>query len=282
MRIGIIIPYYENQRIMRDKLEWLLEILKEQLDSETTIVIVDDGSKAYWLDEYNDICVIHNKQNGGVSRARNIGLDYLDMLDIDYVGFIDGDDSVSSDYIKQARKLMLLGYDFIDSRFVQEGLEIFGSVKGNNTLKEIIRGGVAGTFIKKEIIGNARFDEKLQIGEDIKFVSEVIDLKKHKKGVSKGIYVYNLGVNSDSLTMKHSRGEIGIEFTQDFLTKEYYANQDSVDNGDKVLEYTFEKLNEEGITLNKCFDFADKMGLIVDMPSVGVVVFKKNLAKKED
>ena len=274
MEIGIIIPYYENGRIMRDKLEWLLYVLEEQIEDNIEIVIVDDGTKAYWIDRYEDICVIHNKQNGGVSRARNIGLEYLDKKDIDYVGFIDSDDSVSSDYIKEARKLMLLGYDFIDSRFVQEGLEIFGSLKGFDRLKEVKRGGVAGTFFKSSIIGDIRFDEKLQIGEDTKFVDDVIDLKKHKKGVSMGIYVYNLGVNNDSLTMRHARGEITQYYEQDFLTKEYYNEQDSVDNGEKVLKYTFEELNQHNITLNMCFDFADKMDLVVDMPEPSVVVFK--------
>ena len=274
MKIGIIVPYYENQKVVRERFEWLLELLKEQIDDNVIVVIVDDGSKAYWLDEYKNITIIHSKQNGGVSKARNIGLDYLEKEDIDYIGFLDSDDSVSSDYINEARKLMLEGYDFIDSRFVQEGLEIFGTIKGNNRLKEIIRGGVAGTFIKKELIKDIRFDEKLQIGEDTKFVKDVIDLTKHKKGVSKGVYIYNLGVNSDSLTMKYARNEIGIEYRWDFLTQKYYKNQDLIDSGKEIMEFTFDELNKEGITLNMCFDFANKMDLIVDMPKPNVVIIK--------
>jgi len=282
MKIGIIIPYYENQKIMRSKLEWLLYVLEDQIEHNIEIVIVDDGSKAYWLDKYQKkFTIIHLKQNKGVSNARNVGLEHLLSKNVDYIGFIDGDDSVSSDYINEAKWLMLEHYDFIDSRFVQEGLEIFGSLKGFDRQKTIKRGGVAGCFIKSSIIGDIRFNEKLQIGEDTKFVDDVIDLKKHKKGVSMGIYVYNLGVNSDSLTMRHARKEISEMFEQDFLTKEYYKYQDEVDNGEKVLEYTFEELNKHNITLNKCFDFAEKMELEVEMPETSVVRFRKK-SKGED
>ena len=275
MEIGIVIPYYENGRIMRDKLEWLLYVLEQQIEHNIEIVIVDDGSKANWLDKYQrKFTIIHLKQNKGVSHARNVGLEYLLSKGVDYIGFIDGDDSVSSDYINEAKWLMLEHYDFIDSRFVQEGLEIFGSMKGFDILHKKKRGGVAGCFFKSSVIGDIKFDEKLQIGEDTKFVDDVIDLKKHKKGVSMGMYVYNLGVNSDSLTMRHARGEITQYYEQDFLTKEYYKDQDSVDNGEKVLKYTFDELNEHNITLNMCFDFADKMGLVMDMPEPSVVVFK--------
>lgn len=277
MNIGIIIPYYENQKIMRDKLEWLLYILKDQIKENIEVLVIDDGSNAIWLDEYEYISIIHLKQNKGVSAARNIGLEYFIQKNKDYIGFLDGDDSVSSDYINEAKKLMKKGYDFIDARFVQEGLEIFGTKDGYKRLHEIKRGGVAGTFIKSSIIGANRFDEKLQIGEDTKFVNDILDLSKHKKGVSMGIYVYNLGVNSDSLTMKHARGEISEKYTQDFLTKEYYKYQDMVDSCKKTLEFTYNELGANGISINQCMEFASKMNLLVEMPKPNVVVFKKNL-----
>jgi len=278
MNIGIIIPYYENNGVMKDRLEWLLEILKYQLKDDVEVVIVDDGSNAYWLDKYSKwFSIIHLKQNKGVSNARNVGLEYLLSENKEYIGFLDADDCISSDYLKEAKKLMKKGYDFIDNRFVQEGLEIFGTLEGLKRLKGIRRGGVAGTFIKSSIIGDIRFDEKLQIGEDVKFVNDVLDLSKHKKGVSMGIYVYNKGINTDSLTMKHARGEISEKYTQDFLTKEYYKYQDMVDSGKKTLEFTYNELGANGISINQCFEFGDKMNLLVEMPSPDRVAFRKKL-----
>ena len=278
MKIGIIIPYYENAHVMHERLEWLLFLLKGQINEEIEVVIVDDGSKANWLDEYNDdFTIIHLKKNGGVSHARNIGMEYLLKEGIDYIGFLDADDAISFDYINEAKKLMKKGYDFIDNRFVQQGTEVFGTPNLYEKLKTIIRGGVAGTFIKSSLIGNIRFDEKLQIGEDVKFVKDVIDLKKHKKGVSMGTYIYNLGINNDSLTMKYSRGEIDKEFKHDFLTKEYYKYQDMVDSCKKTLEFTYNELGANGISINQCFEFGAKMNLLVEMPSPNEVVFKKNL-----
>jgi glycosyltransferase involved in cell wall biosynthesis len=273
MKIGIIIPYYENQMVMRDRLKWLLEVLLYQKDYKTEIVVVDDGSNATWLDKYHKIKVIHSKKNVGVSGARNIGLEYI-INKVSYVGFLDADDSVSADYINEAYKCMLDGYDFIDSRFVQEGLEIFGTQEGNKRQKEIIRGGVAGCFFKTSVIGDTRFNEKLQIGEDTTFVRDIIDLSKHKKAVSMGTYIYNRGINTDSLTMRHARGEITEVYEQDFLTKKYYENMDSMQGKGEIMSFTFKELGENGISINHCFDFADKMGLEVNMSLPEMVEFK--------
>ena len=34
-------------------------------------------------------------------------------------------------------------------------------------------------------------------------------MSKHTKGISKGMYIYNKGVNENSLTMRYARKEIG-------------------------------------------------------------------------
>lgn len=216
INVGIIIPYYENQPVMRERLEWLLSLLIEQIETfkmaKVEVLVIDDGCNAKWLDKYKEpVIVKHFVENKGVSAARNYGLEYF-IDKCDYIGFLDGDDSISMDYVKEAYKLMGLQADFIDSRLVQDGLEVFGTYKGYVEQKSLIRNGVAGCFYKSSIIGDKRFDEKLQIGEDEKWGKEVVDLSKHTKGISNGIYVYNHGINPDSLTMRHARGEIGEEF----------------------------------------------------------------------
>lgn len=224
-KIGIIIPYFENQPVMRERLEWLLDVLRYQIREfeqeyyeEVTLVIVDDGCNAKWLDNYNTlnghddgIKIIHFEENRGVSAARNVGLDYL-VDKCDYIGFLDGDDCISTDFIKEAYKLMQDDVDFIDCRLVQDGSEVFGTFETFKKQRKLIRNGVSGCFYKTELIGNKRFDEKLQIGEDEKWGKEVIDLNKHRKEVSMGVYIYNHGINCDSLTMRHARGEISEQF----------------------------------------------------------------------
>jgi len=282
MKIGIIVPYYENSSVMKDKLKWLINVIGYQMPefeakykdfgTEIEVAIIDDGSKANWLDEYNShfFKIIHLKTNCGVSEARNAGLEYF-IHKVDYIGFIDADDSVSTDYIEEAYRLMLQGYDFIDSRLIQDGIEIFGTNEGYSNLKKIIRGGVAGCFFKNSVIKGHRFNKELQIAEDTTFVKEVIDLEKNSKAVSMGVYIYNHGINTNSLTMRHARGEISEKFEKDYLTIKY---EEILDNNLNELKLTFNELGENGVSLDDCYNFADRMKLNMDMPQSNVVVFK--------
>ena len=97
-KISVIIPLYNKEKYIAQTIESLLI----QSFSDFEIVIVDDGStdgSSSIIDSYaekdNRITVFHIC-NGGVSRARNIGLD--NSLG-EYVTFVDSDDSVHEDYL---------------------------------------------------------------------------------------------------------------------------------------------------------------------------------------
>lgn len=89
--ISVIVPVYNISEYLPRCLDSILKQTYEDLE----IILIDDGS----TDESGKICdayeikdhrvkVIH-KENGGVSSARNIG---LDIAKGDYIGFVDGDD----------------------------------------------------------------------------------------------------------------------------------------------------------------------------------------------
>ena len=90
-KISVIIPVYNVEKYLKRCLDSVINQTYKNLE----IILVDDGStdnSGKICDEYakNDkrIIVIH-KENGGVSVARNIG---LDICTGDYVNFIDSDD----------------------------------------------------------------------------------------------------------------------------------------------------------------------------------------------
>lgn len=95
--ISVIIPIYNVEPYLRRCLDSVLHQTYPNLE----IILVDDGSPDNCpsiCDEYanNDtrIVVIH-KKNGGLSDARNAG---LDICKGDYITFVDSDDSISHDY----------------------------------------------------------------------------------------------------------------------------------------------------------------------------------------
>lgn len=92
-KISIIIPIYNVERYLENCLKSILNQSFEDME----VILVDDGSidnSGAICDEYstkdNRVKVIH-KLNGGLSSARNTG---LDMANGEYIGFIDSDDYV--------------------------------------------------------------------------------------------------------------------------------------------------------------------------------------------
>jgi len=94
--ISIIVPIYKVEEYIRSCIDSILCQTYENLE----IILVDDGSPdkcGSICDEYSlkdkRIKVIH-KKNGGLSSARNAG---LDIAKGEYIGFVDSDDWIEND-----------------------------------------------------------------------------------------------------------------------------------------------------------------------------------------
>lgn len=103
--ISIIIPIYNVEAYLRRCLNSIIH----QTYSNLEIILVDDGSPDKCgdiCDEYsildNRIKVIH-KDNEGLSQARNVG---LDIAIGEYIGLIDSDDWVKTNYIQELYNLI--------------------------------------------------------------------------------------------------------------------------------------------------------------------------------
>lgn len=97
--ISVIVPVYNVEKYLHNNINSILSQTYKNLE----IILVDDGSSdnsSKICDEYakNDkrIKVIH-KTNGGLSDARNAG---IDASSGDYICFIDSDDTIDMDMIK--------------------------------------------------------------------------------------------------------------------------------------------------------------------------------------
>lgn len=99
--VSVIIPIYNVEKYILKTVE---SVMKQDY-SNIEIILVDDGSpddSGKIIDELkakdSRIICIH-KENGGVSSARNAG---MDIANGEYVTFIDGDDWVEPNYISYA------------------------------------------------------------------------------------------------------------------------------------------------------------------------------------
>lgn len=121
--ISIIIPVYKVEQGINRCIESVLK----QSYKDWELLLIDDGSpdkSGIICNEYatkdNRIKVFH-KENGGVSSARNMG---LDRAKGDWIVFIDGDDTITSDYLKLIEENSthdLIVFGMATDKFTPEG-----------------------------------------------------------------------------------------------------------------------------------------------------------------
>lgn len=193
--ISVIVPVYNVEKVLYHCIDSILN----QLFSDFELILVDDGStdnSGKICDEYsekdNRILVIH-KPNGGVSSARNAG---IEAAQGEYICFVDSDDYLESNYLKELieTKRKHADYDNIWCGF-QTVEDYFGKNKkiviAENdvgiscyTLENImilhekwLDASPCNKLFNKKIIQQyaIKFPENLSLGEDLLFNFEYLD-----------------------------------------------------------------------------------------------------------
>lgn len=141
-KISIIIPIYMVEKYLKR----CIDSVTNQTYRNLEIILVNDGSKDNCekiCDEYKQvdhrIKVIH-KENGGLSDARNAG---LEIASGDYICFVDSDDVINCNYIKILYKNMIdNNADISECNFKRfnddKQLEEINNIQNNKINKDIV------------------------------------------------------------------------------------------------------------------------------------------------
>lgn len=183
MKYSVIIPVYNSEKTLRRCVDSLLG----QNYNDAEIILVNDGSSDASDEicrEYakNNPCIRYvSKRNGGVSSARNAG---LDIASGEYILFVDSDDYVSDGYFAVLDQLFrekdydytVFSVAFFNGEAVTERqYDAYRSCSKDEFVPkiagEIIKKTVNSPWnkvFKKRVIDelHLRFDESLSIGED--------------------------------------------------------------------------------------------------------------------
>lgn len=126
-KISIIVPVYKVEKY----LGYCLNSILSQTYTNWQAILVDDGSPDGSLaicQQYQRLdsrFVVYSKENGGVSSARNYGLQFADG---DYLEFLDSDDSLSQDALE---KQVAMAQKFHSSLVVTDVLMVDYSAPNN-------------------------------------------------------------------------------------------------------------------------------------------------------
>lgn len=185
MKLSIIIPYYKALKYTRK----LMKTLESQLRDGVEVIIVDDGCGESELDKFRAKVIHLEKNSGGASVPRNVGLDEARG---EYITFIDADDMISEDYVDEILAKIEEGFDYCYFSWNFKGEDVIITEEPPSW-----NGSVCNCIYRSTLIGNKRFNPSLKIGEDKEFNQRV--RKGKRANILKVLYHYNLD-NPNSIT----------------------------------------------------------------------------------
>ncbi len=250
-KISVIVPVYKVEKYLARCLDSILG----QTHKDLEVILVDDGSpdnSGSICDEYAKkdarVRVIH-KPNGGVSSARNAG---IDIAEGDFLTFVDSDDTIEEDmYAHMLRVANETESDIVECNY----REIVTDEEKKNsppdtdevflyTNKEMLRNIlvsadkdkgkvtviVCDKLFKRELFDGIRFCEECIMAEDNEITTR---MSYRAKRIAKVEHVYyNYYQNEGSCinspyTVKKCRSEIvfnlrAIDFFKENEEKEFY------------------------------------------------------------
>ena len=179
-KISVIVPVYNAEKYLHRCIDSILS----QTFTDFELLLIDDGSKdgsGAICDEYaekdNRVRVFH-KENGGVSSARNLGLDNACG---EWIAFVDSDDWVEKQFLLSMFECSVHDFVFLnmDDTLSSNALCEQNGMIGKSLIQMIYKNyffTIWGKLFTKKIIDDhrLRFDVSFFSGEDVIFILEYI------------------------------------------------------------------------------------------------------------
>ena len=241
-KVSVIVPVYNVEKYI----EKCLDTLVSQTLDDIEIILVNDGSTDSskekiepYINKYSNIQYLE-KENGGLSSARNFGIKYARG---EYIAFLDSDDYIEKNMYEDMYTVAKQNdSDMVECDFIWEYPNKRKMDKGiiyNNKKEAIEKARVVAwnKLIKREILEKEKiiFPEGLRY-EDVEFFYKLVPYLNKISFVKK--YLVHYVQREDS-----------IANTQDIRTKEifnvldnvllYYRKEEIYDNYKEELEYIY-------------------------------------------
>ena len=242
-KVSIIVPVYNTEKYL-DK---CLNSLVNQTLQDIEIIVVNDGSKDNseaiinkFKQNYSDKIVYLNKENGGLSDARNYAIPYVKS---DYIGFIDSDDYIEFDMFEKMYNIAIeKNLDLVECNFNWEYPNKIKEDCGINysSKKDLFLFGrvmVCNKLFKTSIIkeNNIIFPKSLNY-EDIEFFYKLAPYIENSYLLPNIFYHYIQRENSIINNQNEKTADIFIILNNII---EFYKNNNLFDNYKNELEYLY-------------------------------------------
>lgn len=238
--ISVIVPVYNSENYLSECIDSLIN----QTYKNFELILVDDGStdkSARMCDEYaikdSRIKVVH-KENGGVSSARNVG---LQLSQGEYIQFVDSDDYVKPEFLSilinsieqnnsqisvcKASTIHINGTKSKSKSKVSENITL-DRKEATSFLFNEMNNALWNKLISKDAIKDIIFEEGCTFGEDPYFLIQVLNNCERVSFVADELYCYRKNEGSITTT-KFSEKKFDQVYFKDkmyYFIQEYFPD----------------------------------------------------------
>lgn len=267
--VSVIVPVYKAERFLDE----CVRSIANQTYRHLEILLVDDASPDRcpqmcdeWAARDTRVSVVHLKQGGGASAARNAG---LDRCSGNYVMFVDSDDILDSEAIQYAVEQVIDGgYDLVvfGKRIIDEqGKALRTSVIDHDmtalagapdyytVLSRLLRADYLnppwGKLFARRLVEQTRFDTAMCYEEDLEFVLHALETEPKPSvfASAKALYGYR---HMDSGMASVFKREKSLNVVQANHTK---------------LRFFDGHMQDQGVVANLSFHMANDIGWVIPM-----------------
>ena len=214
-KISVIVPVYKAEKYLPACLD---SIAAQTVFDKIQLILVDDGSPDSCGKICDDFAAMHNntvvihKENGGVSTARNAG---IDVAHGEYIGFVDADDTIAPDYYENLLRaiensgcdmafgsftLMLKREHRIIALWYAENAVVTPCAFAEKMLADGSQNSVWSKLFRNSVIkeNNVYFPQGVKIGEDKIFILAFLKYCSSAVCVAESGYYY-MDVSSSAM-----------------------------------------------------------------------------------
>lgn len=285
--ISVIVPVYKVEQYL-DK---CIDSIVNQTYKNLEIILVDDGSPDNcpkmcddWAKKDKRIKVIH-KGNGGVSLARNIGIDESTG---EYISFVDSDDWIENTFfeellnisLKYNSKYITCGYKRVYDTHVEyiNNSNRINEINSSDYLIKLLNvqngyGFVHMKLINRDVIDNLRFDEELKVGEDALFNVKLCNNTDSVVIYNKALYNYYF--NNNSVVRKYDDNYVNKYLKSMYVMYNFLNDKKNID---KVYIYNYIAYHVLLIAVNYCYHPLNSLNKMKSLKKVcNIPLFKDSI-----
>lgn len=245
-KVSVIVPVYNTEKYLE---KCLMSLAKQSLQ-DIEIIVVNDGSTdgsqniiESFIKKYPDKFILVNKKNGGLSDARNYGMQYAKG---EFLSFVDSDDYIDDSCLEEMYKkakennLELIECDFIWEFPEKSKIDIGREYKTKEDYFIFGRVLACNKLFKTDIIkqNDLKFPNGMRY-EDIEFFYKYISFIKKSGIVQKPFYHY-VQRDSSIINVQNEKTEDIFKVLQNVV--DFYKERGLFETNFENLEYLYIRL----------------------------------------